>query len=372
MAAYSDLFQRCERAQSEFIGYPCNLLYDYTPLHESLKYHFNNVGSPYEDSLYKTNTKDLERNVLRFFEDLWGFEPNNVWGYLTANGSTEGNLQAMFIAREVFPDGILYTSEDTHYSIAKIARILRIPLVKVKTHDNGEMNYEDFEQKLLSNLDKPAIINANLGTTMKGATDNTREIYRIICKHGKQSSYFMHADGALMGFVLPFIEHDVFFKKCIHSISISSHKFLGVPFPCGVFMMEKRFLEYINKNHVEYIDNNDCTIAGSRNGHSALFMDYIINQKGKDGFKDDIMGCINRAEDLINKLNDLDMNAWRNQNSITVVFDRPDDAIIKKWQLASQGKHSHAVVLPHVSQEYIERFVAELRLSNNQNVSKRS
>jgi histidine decarboxylase len=232
--------------------------------------------------------------------------------------------------------------------------------VKVKTHDNGEMNYEDFEQKLTQNMDKPVIINANLGTTMKGATDNTREIYRIICKHNKQSSYFMHADGALMGFVLPFIERDVFFKKCIHSISISSHKFLGVPFPCGVFMMEKRFLDYINKNHIEYIDNNDCTIAGSRNGHSALFMDYIINQKGKDGFKDDIMGCIKRAEELINKLNDLGMNAWRNQNSITVVFDRPTDAIIKKWQLASQGKHSHAVVLPHVSQEYIERFVNDI------------
>lgn len=356
---YDHLYQKSELAQGEFIGYPCNLAYDYTPLQESLKYHFNNVGSPYEESLYRVNTKEQERNVLDFFQDLWGFDKNNVWGYLTANGSTEGNLQAMFIAREVFPDGILYTSEDTHYSIPKIARILKIPIVTVKSQPNGEMDYRDFEDQLLKNLDKPAIINANLGTTLKGATDNTREIYRIICSHQKQKEYFMHADGALMGFVLPFIEHDLFFKKCVHSISISGHKFVGVPFPCGVFMMEKRFVELIDKR-IEIIANSDCTIAGSRNGHSALFLDYIIKKKGYEGFKKDIMECIDNAEYLTGKLHRRGMGAWRNQNSITVVFKRPSEELVRKWQLASTKDLSHAVVLPHVNRQKINRFMKDI------------
>lgn len=352
---YEELFSRSQRAQEEFIGYPCNLAYDYTPLKESLHFHFNNVGSPYEPSLYRVHTKEQEQAVLEFFQDLWGFDKENVWGYVTSNGSTEGNLQAMFVAREVFPQGVLYTSADTHYSIPKIARILKIPLVTVRSQPNGEMDYAHFEECLLQNLDKPAIINANLGTTLKGATDNTREIYRILSSHDKQDDYFMHADGALMGFVLPFIEHDLFFKRCIHSISISGHKFLGVPFPCGVFMMERRFVELIDKR-VEIIANSDCTIAGSRNGHSPLFLDYIIKTKGREGFKNDIMECIDNAEYLSSKL----PGAWRNQNSLTVVFKRPHEEVVRKWQLASARGLSHAVVLPHVNKTKINRFLGDM------------
>ena len=62
MISYKYLYDKSSEGQEEFIGYPCNLAYDYTPLSESLKYHFNNVGSPYEDSLYRVNTKEQERN----------------------------------------------------------------------------------------------------------------------------------------------------------------------------------------------------------------------------------------------------------------------------------------------------------------------
>ena len=353
-----------EEAQSNFIGYPCNMAYDYSELYDSLKYHFNNVGNPYEPSLYRVHTKEEEKRVLEFFEELWGFDTTNVWGYITSSG-TEGNLQALFIARQLYPDAVAYTSADTHYSIPKICKILNLPLCIVKSQENGEMDYKDFERLLIENKDKPVIVNANLGTTMLGATDNTREIYRIICKHNKQKQYYMHGDGALMGFVLPFIEKDLFFKKCLHSISISGHKFLGVPFPCGIFMMEKRLFDIVN-NHVEIIGSTDCTISGSRNGHSALFYDYIIKKKGKVGFETDIMECIDKAEYMINRMNKHDMEAWRNQNSLTVVFKKPSDQVVRKWQLASQTKTpyavSHAIVLPHVSKRKINTFIRDVRI----------
>lgn len=354
-----DWFDYLMNAQDTSIGYPCNMAYDYSCLNSTMQFRFNNVGSPFQESTYKIATKQQERRVLEFFQKLWGFKEDSVWGYVTGNGSTEGNLQALYIARQAFPNSILYTSQDTHYSIPKIAKMLQIPLVFVKSQPNGEMDYNDFEQQLLHNIEKSVIINANLGTTMKGAIDNTREIYRILCTYNKQNDYYMHGDGALMGFVLPFIEHDVFFKKCLHSISVSGHKFLGVPFPCGVFMMEKRFVDTIS-NHVEYINNTDCTISGSRNGHNALFMDYIISSKGYDGFKKDIVECIDNSEYLLTKLNRHNMKAWRNQNSITVVFDRPSDAIVRKWQLACSNNIAHSVVLPHVTRGKIRRFMKDI------------
>lgn len=353
-----------DEAQTNFIGYPCNMAYDYSELYGSLKYHFNNIGNPYRNSLYRVHTKEEEQRVLKFFEDLWGFDSKNVWGYLTSSG-TEGNLQALFIARQLYPNAVAYTSADTHYSIPKICKLLNVPLHVVKSKDNGEMDYDDFERLLIENKGRPAIVNANLGTTMLGATDNTREIYRILCKHNMQKQYYMHGDGALMGFVLPFIEKDLFFKKCLHSISISGHKFLGVPFPCGVFMMEKQLFDIVN-NHVEIIGSTDCTISGSRNGHSALFYDYIIKKKGYEGFENDIMDCIDKAEYMINKLNNLDIDAWRNQNSLTVVIKKPNEKVVRKWQLASQTRVpcpvSHAIILPHVTKPKINTFIRDLRL----------
>ena len=197
----------------------------------------------------------------------------------------------------------------------------------------------------------------------------------------------MHADGALMGFVLPFLDNDYnndhnsnIIRKYIHSISISGHKFAGVPFPCGIFIIEKRFVDYWNEGngngngknsssnssnnsnnkYIDYIANTDCTIAGSRNGHGALFLDYIIKSKGYKGFKNDIIECIDNAEYLTDKLGK-EHNAWKNNKSVTVVFNKPIDGDIgKKWQLASTGRTSHSVVLPHVSKAKINRFAREM------------
>ena len=173
----------------------------------------------------------------------------------------------------------------------------------------------------------------------------------------------MHADGALMGFMLPFLETDIFFKRNIHSISVSGHKFLGTPFPCGIFMMEKRFLDIISKN-IEYIGTADNTISGSRNGHSAVFLDYILKQKGKNGLRDDILNCIDTSEYALTKLNCIQHRAWRNSNSITVVFDRPAESIVTKWQLAVQKNVAHIITMPHVTKIKIDHFVNDMTRHN--------
>lgn len=338
-----------------FLGYPCNTSYDYTPVLPYFQYNINNVGCPFTEGTYKVNTKNKEKEVLSFFAKMWGIDVNKTWGYITSAG-TEGNMQGLFVGRECLGrECVFYTSKDSHYSLFKIAKILCLNLCVIDTDKNGEMDYKDFEEKLTSksNINKPALINANLGTTMTGAIDNTSRIYNILSQHNK-ADYYLHADGALMGFVIPFIEKDLFFKKHIHSISISGHKFLGIKFPCGVFLMEKQFLNLV-KSDIEYIGSSDCTISGSRNGHTPLFFHHIINTKGMEGFAQDIKQCLELAEYLTMKL----PNAWKNNKSITVVFPRPSKYLVNKWQLASQGNISHVVVMPHVTKEKLDCFIEE-------------
>ncbi len=338
-----------------FLGYPCNTAYDYSDIIDYFKYNINNVGCPYVEGTYKVNTKCVERDVLAFFAQLWGFNKDNIWGYVTSAG-TEGNMQGLYVGRESLNnDAVFYTSKASHYSIFKIARILKLNLCVINTLETGEMDYKSFEEHIINNIEKPALINANLGTTMTGAIDNTREIYRILKKYNKRD-YYLHADGALMGFVIPFIQEDLFFKRHIHSISISGHKFLGIKIPCGIFIMEKKFLNLVQSN-VEYIGSSDCTISGSRNGHTPLFYKYIIDKKGMSGFKEDINKCIELAEYLVEQI----ASAWRNQNSITVIFPKPSHKLIDKWQLATQDNISHVVVMPHVTKEKLDLFIDDYK-----------
>jgi histidine decarboxylase len=66
----------------------------------------------------------------------------------------------------VFPDGILYASRESHYSVFKAARMYRMECVKVETLISGEIDCEDFKSKLLCHKDKPAIINVNIGNAL--------------------------------------------------------------------------------------------------------------------------------------------------------------------------------------------------------------
>lgn len=357
MEAINKKITEIQDSLKTFIGYPCGSSYDYSEIAQICATHINNVGSPEISGTYRANSKDIELQVIQWFADLWNVK--DVWGY-TTNGGTEANLQGLYVGRESAKGRkhIFLTSADSHYSIYKIAKILCLNMIIVHSQDNGEIDYHDFESKLLENPDVYVIVNANLGTTMKGAIDNTRDIYRILKKYKRDS--YLHVDGALSGFYLPLVEKDLFFKSHIQSMSISGHKFLGTPFPSGIFMMEKHLLQSIS-NNIEYIGSVDAMITGSRSGHTPLFMKYIIDKIGLEGFKKDIDRCIELAEYAVDKIE----GAWRNQNSITVVIPRPNEDICKQWQLASEGNISHLVIMPHVTKQKIDLFISDLVASNN-------
>ena len=141
--------------------------------------------------------------------------------------------------REVFPDGILYASRESHYSVFKAARMYRMECEKVDTLWSGEIDCDDFKAKLLSHQDKPAIINVNIGkflhhcfslshpmspllftllilahptetiagTTVKGAVDDLDLVIKKLEEAGfSHDRFYIHCDGALFGLMMPFVK----------------------------------------------------------------------------------------------------------------------------------------------------------------------
>ena len=51
----------------------------------------------------------------------------------------------------------------------------------------------------------------------------------------------------------------VTFRKPIGSVSVSGHKFVGAPVPCGVVITRKRYAMALSSD-VEYLNSRDATI----------------------------------------------------------------------------------------------------------------
>lgn len=355
----SVFLQQVEQRTEYHGGYPYNLSYDYTCLLEFFKFSLNNLGDPFLDSNYSINSRKFEQEVISFFAKLYKIAEDDSWGYVTACG-TEGNLYGIFLGREVYPDGILYSSQDSHYSVAKAARMFRIKHLTTRSQINGEMEYAHFEELIRENRNSPAIINLNIGTTMKGAIDNLDVVLDIL-ERNNIKDYYIHCDAALSGAMLPFLQDapQINFNKPIGSVSISGHKFIGSPLPCGVVLTRKAYLEKIEMS-IEYIGSKDTTILGYRNGHSPLILWYALKTRGYKGLAEESAFCIQNAQYLFKQLTLMNYPCMLNDFSNTVVFQKPSELLSKKWQLGTQENWAHIVVMQNIDQQKINTFINEL------------
>lgn len=355
-----DLEQIIAISNHNSIGYPISKDFDFSEVMPFLKYPINNVGDPFENSINKVKTHELEREVVGFFAKLFRADPNDYWGYVT-NGGSESNLYGLYLARELYPKGMVYYSESTHYSIRKNIHLLNIPSIVIRSQENGEIDYIDLENTLRINRDKPAIILANFGTTMKEAKDDVSKIKTILKSLAIQDSY-IHCDGALSGSYGPFIEPRVpfDFMDGADSISISGHKFIGSPIPSGVIITKRSNRDRIAKG-ISYIGSLDTTITGSRNGHCPLFLWYALKKMGVEGLRNRYLNSLVVAEYCETRLNEIGIPAWRNPNAITVVFPKVADTIIAKWQLATQETISHIICMPSVTKNQIDELISDIQ-----------
>lgn len=353
------LFNALKERSENLIGYPTNIAYDYRGLEKFLAFPMNNVGDPFGDSLYAINTHEFEREVIEFFASLFHIQRPNYWGYVT-HGGTEGNMYGLYLAREVCPNGVVYFSEDTHYSAMKIVHVLNMKHIVVRSQDNGEMDYDDFAGMLRLNRDKPVIVLANIGTTMKGAVDNLEKIRDALHGNAIHHSY-IHCDAALFGMMLPFIKDAPTFDFAAgaDSIAVSGHKFIGMPTPSGVVIAKRHNVERV-KAAIEYIGASDTTIAGSRNALSTLMLWRAIHSVGRRGFESRVKACLRMTDYALDRLAQIGWPAWVNRCSNTIVLERPPHDIVRKWQLAVKDDFAHVIVMPHVGKARIDTFIDDL------------
>ena len=357
------LLRDFESLSQHQVGYPCNQNFDYSELIPFLQYCANNVGDPFHESNFRSNTHEIEREVIGLFADMMRLPRDEAWGYVTSGG-TEGNMYGLYLGRELFPDGVVYFSQDTHYSVVKILSVLKARNIMIRSQDNGEIDYDDLYETIRINRDAPVVIVANIGTTMKGAVDDVAKV-RAILDDLAITQYYVHADAALSGMILPFVEdpQPFGFDLGFDSVAVSGHKMIGSPIPCGVALTRSKHVSRIARA-IEYVGVLDTTLTGSRNALTPLMLWYAFESSGLEGFRDMVRGCLEVADYAVHRFNDNGIPAWRNKNSVTVVLPRPAAEVVRKWQLAPHGDIAHVITMPHVTRETIDAVVEDCLKQN--------
>lgn len=350
-----------------FLGFPAGRGVDYSPLAEAGLLHLmlNNVGDPFQPGVWPGHTKDRERWVVEFVADLLHAPTVDRWGYL-AGGASEATMFALYAARTLLGDPIVYHSAAAHESVAVACDLQRLQSIPIAVDTWDQLDVDDLRAQLHAHRNRSAVVVATAGTTMTEAVDDVRPIV-VELDRARITRRFIHVDAALAGLPLavmdPTTRPGFDFGDGADSVAISGHKFLGTPWPSALLVMRQSYRDLIR--HSLPYQAADTTISCSRNAHSALAWWYALSTWGVAGMTEVAAHCRALATYLTGQLTGAGWHAHRHRLGFTVNLATPPASMLTRWPLASQGGRSHIVCMPGVTRAQLDAFVTDLRAATS-------
>ena len=261
------LYKDKEQNSRRYLGYQLTVREDYTELLDYLNIDTSYLGDPFIIGDSNLNTKIVEQKLLEYYAQLWNakINPNYdfkdeeaYWGYVLSMGSTEGNMYALYNARDYLEgnplivdssvhknselkDPVIFYSQETHYSIIKCCSVLKLKTMQqlgnglypeecpfsekwpasIPSDEDGSIDVKSLTMAadFFSKRGHPVIVNFNLGTTFKGGFDQvpkaSESVLEVLHKNNMfqvslggsyRNGYWFHIDGALGAGYLPYLE----------------------------------------------------------------------------------------------------------------------------------------------------------------------
>lgn len=366
-----------KEGQETYFGYPVN---QQSALREFYEWYvstgmdmvnLNNAGDPMTDKPWNMSTQAFEREVIEFFTPLYGFDKDDVWGFVTHSGTDGNNHGIYFGANDLFnrtgKQAVVYVSDEAHYSNMRLCDLQNLEVKLIKSDPMGRMIPEELEAAL--DTTRPALMVYAMGSTFKGAIDDMKALNEVLARHPNMAVY-RHVDAALFGGYLPFTkDRKMVSSKDQHfeSIAISGHKFFGIDSPSGLFLCTRRVYDNQNNFNVTYLNGNMKMINCSRDAVQPLKFWWLIQKVGYKKWSQQANQMMKCTKYLQQELKKIGWPCWRNEYSNTVFFKRPSPEICSKYNLALGydesfgGELAHVVVMQHVTMEKIDGFIRELK-----------
>lgn len=212
----------------------------------------------------------VEKNILNQIARRIGYGDASD-GTLAPGGSMT-NFMGMLMARDAHRENIrdegvqgkliLYTSNESHYSIPKNAMFMGIGRKQVRyvpSDDKGRMDAEILQKMIEEDKAQglePFLVIATAGTTVMGAFDPIDKLADV-CEANKM---WLHVDGAYCGAVLFSDRYQQLIRgvERSDSFSVNAHKMLGTPLSCSIIVVnDRQFLYDSFANDASYLYQTD-------------------------------------------------------------------------------------------------------------------
>ena len=287
----------------------------------------------------------IEKEILTQVYKLIGYEKNAGGTFPT--GGSMSNFMSLVMARDkvnieikyrgISEKLIAYTSENSHYSIAKNASFTGLGKENVryiKSDEQGRINIDAFKHQVevdIANGFSPFYINATAGTTVLCAFDNVEELAPICKKH----NIWLHLDGAFGGSV-------IFSKKYNHlvkgiaktdSFCFNAHKTLGAPLSTSILVVKNKHdlynsfnndASYLYQTHDEDFNLGQTSFECGRRNNALKFwtMWKAIGTNGIAKIVDHEFSLADTARKNVNSNSDYTLYSFK--NSLSVCFNYKD------------------------------------------------
>ncbi|XP_040166564.1 cysteine sulfinic acid decarboxylase [Anopheles arabiensis] len=264
----------------------------------------------------------MEEVVLREMRTIVGY-PDGEGDGIFAPGGSMANGYAISCARHKFmpdiktkglhalPRLVIFTSEDAHYSVKKLASFMGIGsdnVYAIKTDNVGKIRVEHLESEILRAKSEgalPFMVSATAGTTVIGAFDPLEQIADLCAKY----NLWMHVDAAWGGGALMSKKYRTLLKGIERSDSVTwnPHKLLAAPQQCSTLLTRHRnILAEAHSTNATYLfqkdkfydtryDTGDKHIQCGRRADVLKFW-FMWRAKGTAGFEAHIDKVFENAE----------------------------------------------------------------------------
>ncbi len=320
-----------------------------------------NLGNP----AYYKGTWRLEKEVIdQLAEMLHG----RGGGGFTVSGGTEGNITAIWLARNATKRKKVVYGENAHFSVLKAADLLGLKTVPIGLDSEYRLDIKEAKRKI--DRDTAAVV-AVAGTTELGQVDPIEELAEIC-----QDRVPLHVDAAFGGFVLPFLEQSGvrvpswdFRVAGVSSIVLDSHKMGMSTIPGSALLV--RQAEHFKKIAVEspYLTSvYQTSLLGTRNSAGVAATYAAMRLMGRDGYVKVVKRCVKATNVIVDRIDAAGLKTavkpLMNVLGVMVKDIAGVQRMLEKhgWR-TSMARHPRClrvVVMPHISIKAAEAFSEDL------------
>ncbi|XP_058447486.1 cysteine sulfinic acid decarboxylase [Malaya genurostris] len=293
----------------------------------------------------------MEEIVLKEMRSIVGF-PNGFGDGIFCPGGSMANGYAISCARYKFMPDIktkglqslprlaIFTSEDAHYSVKKLASFMGIGsdnVYPIRTNSIGKMRVDCLEAEILRAISEgalPFMVSATAGTTVIGAFDPLEQIADLCQKY----KLWLHVDAAWGGGALMSKKYRGLLKGIERSDSVTwnPHKLLAAPQQCSTFLTRHEgILSDCHSTNATYLfqkdkfydtryDTGDKHIQCGRRADVLKFW-FMWRAKGTTGLEQHIDKVFENAEYFTNSI--------KSREGFEMVVENPECTNICFWYI---------------------------------------